>query len=117
MAPSATETTTVPVPAADVGNGKGNTKEEVTKSGEPGVEVPTYPEEALPERLVGHKEPLKASGALDQFEHFEVTPAIGREYVNVNLAELLHAPNADDLIRDLAITSKPKPSPGAGHND
>jgi hypothetical protein len=52
-----------------------------------------------------HKEPLKLSGALDHFESFDVTPIIGREFVGVNLARWLRAPNSDDLIRDLAITS------------
>ena len=61
--------------------------------------------EELPEVLTGHREPLKLSGALDEFEKFDVTPIIGREFVNVNLAEWLRAPNSDDLIRDLAITS------------
>lgn len=104
MAPSATETSApVPVPAGDVGKGKLNIKEEVAKEEVATTEVPAVDE--LPERLVGHKEPLKLSGALDQFEHFDVTPVIGREYVNVNLAEFLRAPNSDDLIRDLAITS------------
>ncbi|MCJ1311351.1 hypothetical protein MMC25_005022 [Agyrium rufum] len=50
------------------------------------------------------KEPLKLSGALEQFKSFDVTPVIGREYSNANLAEWLRAPNSDDLIRDLAIT-------------
>lgn len=54
-----------------------------------------------------HKEPLKLSGALDHFESFDVTPTIGREFVGVNLAKWLKAPNSDELIRDLAITSKP----------
>jgi len=52
-----------------------------------------------------HKEPLKLSGALDSYESFDVTPVIGKEFVGVNLAEWLSAPNSDDLIRDLAITS------------
>lgn len=52
-----------------------------------------------------HREPLDLSGVLDQFESFDVTPIIGREYVGVNLAEWIHAPNSDDLLRDLAITS------------
>ncbi|OIW32671.1 putative alpha-ketoglutarate-dependent taurine dioxygenase [Coniochaeta ligniaria NRRL 30616] len=58
----------------------------------------------LPKLETGHKEPLKLSGALDHLESFDVTPVIGREYVNANLVELLNAPNSDDLIRDLAIT-------------
>jgi len=55
---------------------------------------------------IQHREPLKLSGALDSFESFDVTPVIGREFVDVNLADWLKAPNSDDLIRDLAITSK-----------
>jgi hypothetical protein len=51
------------------------------------------------------REPLKLKGALDQFESFDVTPVIGREFANVNLKEWLRAPNSDDLIRDLAIIS------------
>lgn len=57
-----------------------------------------------PEVLTGHHEPLKPSGVLDQFEQFDVTPVIGREFANVNLAEWLRAPNSDELLRDLAIT-------------
>lgn len=53
-----------------------------------------------------HREPIKLSGALDGIDHFEVTPIIGREYRNVDLAEWLRAPNSDDLLRDLAVTSK-----------
>ncbi len=69
------------------------------------VSAPQNVEEALPARLEGHKEPLKLSGALDHLESFDVTPVIGREYANVDLVELLRAPNSDELIRDLAITS------------
>jgi hypothetical protein len=53
-----------------------------------------------------HREPLKLSGALDQFESFDVTPIIGREFVDVNLADWIKAPNSDELLRDLAITSQ-----------
>jgi hypothetical protein len=53
-----------------------------------------------------HKEPLKLKGVLDQYKSFDVTPVIGREFTDVNLKEWLNAPNSDDLIRDLAITSK-----------
>lgn len=51
------------------------------------------------------REPLQLKGALDQYKSFDVTPVIGREFVDVNLKEWLRAPNSDDLIRDLAITS------------
>ncbi|KAL9608114.1 MAG: hypothetical protein Q9167_007038 [Letrouitia subvulpina] len=50
------------------------------------------------------KEPLKLAGALDHVKYFDVTPVIGREFPNANVAEWLRAPNSDELIRDLAIT-------------
>ncbi|KAK1997947.1 TfdA family taurine catabolism dioxygenase TauD [Colletotrichum falcatum] len=61
-------------------------------------------DEALPKVLTGHREPLKPSGALDRFEHFDVTPVIGREYPTLDLKELMRAPDSDELMRDLAIT-------------
>ncbi|KAH7397228.1 hypothetical protein BKA66DRAFT_437806 [Pyrenochaeta sp. MPI-SDFR-AT-0127] len=50
--------------------------------------------------------PQKKSGALDaKFKYEEATPVIGREYPEVNIVdEILNASNADELIRDLAIT-------------
>lgn len=53
-----------------------------------------------------HKDPLKLSGALESFKSFDVTPIIGREFVDVNLKEWLDAPNSDELLRDLAITGE-----------
>lgn len=50
--------------------------------------------------------PLELSGALDAFESFDSTPVIGREFPTASLVEWLYAPNSDELIRDLAITSK-----------
>jgi hypothetical protein len=57
-----------------------------------------------PNLETGHRELLKLSGALNQFKQFEVTPVIGKEFVDVDLAEWLRAPNSDELLRDLAIT-------------
>ena len=55
-------------------------------------------------------EPLKKSGALDAaFEFDDVTPTIGREITAQIVEDILKAPNADDLLRDLAITSKCSP--------
>ncbi|KAL9618284.1 MAG: hypothetical protein Q9160_006995 [Pyrenula sp. 1 TL-2023] len=51
-----------------------------------------------------HREPLRLIGALDAFDYFDVTPCIGRQYKDVDLAEWLNAPSSDELIRDLAIT-------------
>lgn len=56
--------------------------------------------------LTDYPAPLKLSGALDTFESFDSTPVIGREFPKANLVEWLNAPNSDELLRDLAITSK-----------
>ena len=53
-----------------------------------------------------HKEPLRSSGVLNQFEHFDATPSIGTEFPNAKLVEWMNASNSDDLIRDLAITGE-----------
>jgi hypothetical protein len=52
--------------------------------------------------------PLTKAGALDsRFKYEEATPVIGREYPDVNIVDdILDASDADELIRDLAITSK-----------
>lgn len=55
----------------------------------------------------GRSEPLRKKGALDAtFEFEDVTPTNGREYQANIVEDLLNAPNADDLLRDLAITSE-----------
>jgi hypothetical protein len=54
-----------------------------------------------------HRLPLELSGALDSFQFEESTPAIGREYLNVDIVkDILDADNAKALVRDLAITSE-----------
>lgn len=51
--------------------------------------------------------PKKYSGSLDQFQFEETTPVIGREYLSVNLVDdILNAPNSDELLQDLAVTSE-----------
>ncbi|KAH8110650.1 hypothetical protein DFH11DRAFT_757866 [Phellopilus nigrolimitatus] len=55
-------------------------------------------------KLTGSPAPLKLGTSLDAFEKTDATPTIGTEFARgVQLAELLKAPNADALIRDLAI--------------
>ncbi|KAK1979846.1 TfdA family taurine catabolism dioxygenase TauD [Colletotrichum cereale] len=51
----------------------------------------------------------RASSILDQYESFDVTPSIGREFPKANLVEWLNARNADELIRDLGVTSGSDP--------
>lgn len=53
------------------------------------------------------RQPLQLSGALETYDSFDVTPVIGREFPTADLVEWLEAPNSDELLRDLAITSKP----------
>ena len=63
------------------------------------------------------KEPLELKGLLEEFEYFDVTPVIGREFKNVDVVAWLQSPNSDELIRDLAITSRFAPSfPKAQHH-
>ena len=49
------------------------------------------------------KQPLKYSGALDGYRKFQVTPAIGVEYPELQLSDIVQD---DAKIRDLAITSE-----------
>jgi hypothetical protein len=100
MSPSATETTTTVVENIK-GALKPSKQEENVKSNEQANKP-----DGLPRLEVNHREPLKLSGALDQFKAFDVTPVIGREFIDADLAEWLRAPNSDELIRDLGITSK-----------
>ena len=78
------------------------TKEALKSSTEEGISngQPETSEQFTP------KAPLKLKGALDQFKSFDVTPVIGKEFENVDLAEWLRAPNSDELLKDLAITSQ-----------
>ncbi|KAH9897097.1 TauD-domain-containing protein [Xylariomycetidae sp. FL2044] len=107
MAPSATETV---VPVVENVKQKlipGNEQAPAEKASDDADSYAigsTSIEADLPKLETAHKEPLKLSGALDQFKQFEVTPIIGKEFVDVDLAEWLRAPNSDELIRDLAIT-------------
>jgi hypothetical protein len=54
------------------------------------------------------RKPLRQSGLLNEkFESDDLTPVIGREFPKVNIVDdLLNSPEADTLLRDLAITSK-----------
>lgn len=65
---------------------------------------------AVPSSSASHiplpRAPLKTTGVLDAYESFDVTPVIGREFPTANVVEWLRAPNADELLRDLAITSE-----------
>ena len=74
----------------------------ITETTTPGVPVV---EEKLTLKGLERK-PLELTGALNAFESFDVTPVIGREFPNASLKDFLRAPNSDDLLRDLAVTSQ-----------
>lgn len=107
-APETLEVKPVDVPVVD------GPKEAPTEEAKP-LAVPNGASDGLPARLENHVEPLKLSGALDQFNSFDVTPVIGREFSGVDLVKWLRAPNSDELLRDLAITSAPPPPPLPPH--
>ena len=48
------------------------------------------------------REPLKPNGTLDGFKTFEVTPAIGQEFPEVQIKDIISAPNSDELLQGLA---------------
>lgn len=58
------------------------------------------------------EKPLK-TGLLDsRFDYEDITPTIGREYHDVDIVkDLMQGPDADELLRDLGITSETAPPP------
>lgn len=50
--------------------------------------------------------PLEPTGVLDQYKPVDLTPIIGRQFSELQLKKLLYAPNSDELLRELAITSE-----------
>lgn len=62
--------------------------------------IPVHPGKA---QAAASKPWVKSTGILDSYEHFEVTPVIGREYPNANLVNWLKAPNSEELLRELAL--------------
>lgn len=50
------------------------------------------------------REPLKRGTSIDHLEYVDVSPIIGREYSTAKLKDMLDAPNAEEQLRDLAIT-------------
>lgn len=54
---------------------------------------------------------MELSGSLDQYESSDITPVIGREFLKANLVDWMNDPKADELLRDLAITSELSFSP------
>jgi hypothetical protein len=51
------------------------------------------------------------SGSLDSYEQNDSTTTIGREIPGLQIKKILSSPDADTMIRDLAITGKVLPLP------
>ena len=49
--------------------------------------------------------PVTYTGLLDAWNSYDSTPAIGREFSNLQVVDLLRASNSDEVIKDLAVTS------------
>jgi alpha-ketoglutarate-dependent taurine dioxygenase len=48
--------------------------------------------------------PIAYCRMLDEYTHHDLTPVIGREFVGLQVTDLLNAPDRDRRIRDLAVT-------------
>lgn len=55
-----------------------------------------------PENL--RRAPLTKGSSIDYLEYVDVTPVIGREYPTARIKDMLAADNAEEQLRDLAIT-------------
>lgn len=55
-----------------------------------------------PEKL--RRAPLAKGNSIDHLEYVDVTPIIGREYPTAKIKDILTANNAEEQLRDLAIT-------------
>lgn len=55
-----------------------------------------------PENL--RRAPLTKGSSIDHLEYVDVTPVIGREYPTARIKDILAADNAEEQLRDLAIT-------------
>jgi hypothetical protein len=53
------------------------------------------------------QKPVELSGAIEHLRCEDLTPAIGREYYDVNIVDdLMNSENSDDRLRDLALAGK-----------
>jgi hypothetical protein len=77
------------------------------------IKMPTVIEETHSPIRGGHPDarprisrPLEYSGSLDRYQNQDLTPVIGREYEGLQVAEILQSSDRDQLIQDLAATSR-----------
>lgn len=53
----------------------------------------------------GVKLPMTSNCSLDSYKYNDLTPCIGREFPTADLVDMMNAPNADELLAELALTS------------
>lgn len=53
------------------------------------------------------REPMPLTGSLNGFKSFDMTPIVGTEFPAANVVDWMKAPNSDEMLRDLAVTSRP----------
>jgi hypothetical protein len=51
------------------------------------------------------RDSIKYSGSLDSYSQNDLTPVIGTEYEELQVADILESDQCDRLIKDLAVTS------------
>ena len=70
--------------------------------------VPTSESTAAADDLARSRltKPLEYSGLLDDYAYTEMTPVVGRLYHEVQIKDILRAPNSRQLLQDMAYTSK-----------
>lgn len=75
--------------------------------------MPTVIEQSSPALFGGNPDArprvssrLEDSGSLDAYQSLDLTPVIGREYHGLQVAEILQSAKRDQLIQDLAVTSR-----------
>src|ERR1700742_679995 len=71
------------------------------------IDVDTPHTDSIKQKTLVGKEPLKSSGSLNRFKSIDITPVIGTEFPEADIVEWINSPDADELLRDLAIKSKP----------
>lgn len=52
------------------------------------------------------KEPMTSNGSLNDYEQIQLAPILGTEFPKANLVDMMNAPNSDEMLAELAYTSK-----------
>ena len=57
------------------------------------------------------REPMKLTGLLDTVKSSHLTPIVGTEFPTARVVDWMKASNADEILRELAVTSTSKTAP------